>query len=144
MDGAQDKSRGVRLSWNFNVGTLLTAAAMATALIVWLVTGQNKSMETQRNLDQLRQSMTAQIAELHAATTGGLADVRRQIESLPDERAQLADLQRRVGEMAQDGSAARAALDTRLSAVERSAIELRADLNNIMRASSVPLPDRRR
>ena len=144
MDPAEDRPRGVRLSWDFNVGTLLTAAAMATALIVWLVTGQNKSMETQRNLDQLQQSMTAQIAELRAATTGGLADVRRQIESLPDERAQLTDLQRRVGEMAQDGSATRAALDTRLSAVERSAIELRADLNNIMRASSVPLPDRRR
>jgi hypothetical protein len=141
----EDKPRsGMRLSWDFNVGTLLTAAAMATGLTVWLVTGQNRSAETQRNLDQLQQTMTAQIAELRAATTGGLSDVRRQIESLPDERAQLADLQRRVGEMSQDGSAMRAALDARLSTVERATIELRADLNNIMRASSVPLPDRRR
>ena len=144
MNNEHVQPRGAHLSWDFNIGTVLTAAAMATALIVWLVTGQNKSVETQRNLDLLQQSMTAQIAELRAATTGGLADVRRQIESLPDERAQLADLQRRVGEMAQNGSAGRAALDTRLSAVERTTIELRADLNNIMRASSVPLPEQRR
>jgi hypothetical protein len=144
MSGDDDKHRGVRVSWDINVGTVLTGIGMAAALATWLITGQNRSSETQRNLDTFQQTMTAQIAELRAATTGGLADVRRQIDSLPDQRAQLADLQRRVNEMSSDNSSARAALDARLGVVERSAIELRADLNNVLRASAVPIPGQRK
>lgn len=141
MSGTE--GRGVRLSWEINVGTMLTAIAMAGAFALWLITGQNRSAETQRNLDTLQSTMTSQISELRAATTGGLADVRRQIDSLPDQRAQLADLQRRVNEMTQDASSTRAGTDARLGVVERSTIELRADLNNVLRASNMPLPTRR-
>ncbi len=130
----------LRLSWEVNVGAMVQALAVLAGLITWLVTGQNKTAETQRNLDQMQQSVTAQITELRTALTGSLADVRRQIESLPDQRAQLEEMTRRLAEAAQ----ARAALDARLGVVERTAIELRSDLNNIMRASSVPLPGSRR
>ena len=138
------ETKGIRLSWGLNSATVLGGGALAVTLIVWLVTSQNKSAEAQRNLEQLHQAMTAQIAELGAATTSGLADVRRQIESLPGEKAQLADLQRRVGQMAQEASAARAVLDARLGVAERATIELRADLNNLVRASSMPPPQVRR
>jgi hypothetical protein len=141
MNG-EDKQRSI-LNVRWDVGSLFTAAAMICGVIVWLVTGQNRSVETQHNLEALQATVTAQIAELRAATTGGLADVRKQIDSLPDQRAQLADLQRRVGEMSQDNATVRAALDARLSVVERNTIELRADLNGVLRASNTPLPTRR-
>lgn len=143
MSETEDRRSGMRLSWDINISTLLTIIAMAGAFALWLITGQNRSAETQRNLEQVQQSVTAQIAELRAATTGGLADVRHQIDSLPDQRAQLADLQRRVAEMTQDASSTRAGTDARLGVVERATIELRADLNNVLRASNTPLPTRR-
>lgn len=134
------RAAGMRVSWELNVGTVLQAGVLLVGLVIYLVTGQDKTQETQRNLNSLQQDVTTQIAELRAAVTGSLAEVRHQIDSLPDQRAQLVEANRRLSEEAQ----ARAVLEARLGVVERATIELRSDLNNIMQASRVPLPGGRR
>jgi hypothetical protein len=140
--GAHARERP-RTSREIKAWVVAQLLVVLTLSVAWLATGQTKLLETQRNVDQVRQSLTLQIVELRAATTGGLADVRQQIESLPNDRAQLADLQRRVGEMAQESASTRAGLDARLGTVERATMQLRADLNGLMGNSFALPPDRR-
>jgi hypothetical protein len=66
--------------------------------------------------------------------------MRQQLNSLPDTRARLDQMERRFA----DSDARHAGLDARVTALEHQAIELRSDLNAVTRASNVPLPGGRR
>lgn len=88
--------------------------------------------------DRVNQSdqIAGQIADLRGATSSGLADIRQQIATLPDQRAALEQTLRRLTDVEQRYNT----IDRHLGEVERMAIECRADLNTIMRQANAPLP----
>jgi hypothetical protein len=78
-------------------------------------------------------SITSQISDLRGVVSSGLKDVRQQIANLPDQKARLEQVERRLDQ----SDARQITMEARLGIVERAAIELRSDLNNVTRASSV-------
>lgn len=128
--------RGLRLSYEINLGHILQAAMVACAAILFIVTGRNTADQAVRDVASLKESMYAQNTEIKAALTSGLADVRQQISSLPDQRARLDQVERRLNDL--DGRVS--AQDQRTGALEKTVFETRADVNALTRAANMPLP----
>jgi septal ring factor EnvC (AmiA/AmiB activator) len=135
--------RTVRLTWEINLTSILQGvqiAALVCALVYWFVINAQRGAENERRLAELQSSFSQQLGDLRQTVSAGINDMRQQLNSLPDTRARLDQMERRFA----DFDARHAGLDARVSALERQAIELRSDLNAVTRASNVPLPGGRR
>jgi chromosome segregation ATPase len=114
--------------------------ALLCALVYWFVINAQRGAENERRLAELQATFSQQLGDLRQTVTGGLNDMRQQLNSLPDTRARLDQVEHRFADI----DAKNAALDNRITALERLTIELRSDLNAVTRASNVPLPGARR
>jgi flagellar motility protein MotE (MotC chaperone) len=132
-----------RLVWDLNVSTIIQAIqviAFLIAVVYWFVTNANRGVENQQRLAELQASVSSQISEVRQVVAVGLTDVRQQLSSLPDQRARLDQVERRIA----DVDARYSTLQNKAEVLDRQMLELRSDLNSITRASSVPLPGGRR
>lgn len=116
---------------------LLFLAGFGVGVVVYVVTNSNKSDQTAKDLDAFQTTVTGTIAEIRGEVRAGITNIRTDIASLPDQRARLLAVERRLSE----GDARDVAQDARLSAVERSAIETAAQVTNLRAASSQNLPN---
>lgn len=129
-----------------SAGAVLQVSVVLVGLITWAVTNAGKADRTQESFVAFRDTVTEQlrgtrveVSGLVAQVSGSVQELRREIQSLPDYRAKMDQAERRL-----DQTDTRIGLlESRLGSVERMAIELRSDLNNISRASAAPLPGAR-
>jgi septal ring factor EnvC (AmiA/AmiB activator) len=135
--------RSVRISWELSLASIMhgvQVVALLCALVYWFVINAQRGAENERRLAEMQATFSQQLGDLRQSVTGGLNDMRQQLNSLPDTRARLDQAEHRFA----DSDAKNAAVDNRISALERQTIELRSDLNAVTRASNVPLPGARR
>ena len=131
-------SRAVRVTWEFSLAAIMQAVqviALLSALVYWFVVNAQRGADNERRLAELQSNVSQQIGEVRQTIAGGLADVRQQLNSLPDTRARLDQAERRLADM----DTRVAGFEARITGMERQAIELRSDMNAITRASNVPL-----
>jgi hypothetical protein len=134
MPTSPDPNR-LRVNWEINVSNILFGLSVIGGLGVWGLSTSGKVDRVQGDVASFQTSVTGQITDLRGVVTEGLKDVRQQIANLPDQKARLEQTERRLDQ----SDARQTALEARLGIVERAAIELRSDFNNVTRASSVPL-----
>lgn len=121
--------RRVKFSPDLNLGHVLQVVAVVGGLTVWAISSADKADQAQKDIASLRVEMNARFDA-----------VQHSIANLPDVQAQLTQMGRRMDQ----GEQRQASFDGRLGAVERSTIEVRSDVDNIIRASSIPLPGRKK
>jgi septal ring factor EnvC (AmiA/AmiB activator) len=118
-----------------DVGSMVTASAVLCSLAAWLVTARARDEQSVRDLATVQGAVSAQISDLRSVISTGLVDVHQQISTLPDQRAKLDQVERRLSDM----EAKLNNEDQHLGLLERATIETRADLNTLMRAANAPL-----
>jgi septal ring factor EnvC (AmiA/AmiB activator) len=142
-NGTDIPGRSGRVAGEFGLTTILQVVqviSLLTALVYWFVVNAQRGADNERRLAELQSNVSQQIGEVRQTITGGLNDMRQQLNSLPDARARLDQAERRLA----DTDARFAVFDARISGMERQVIELRSDMNAITRASNVPLSGGRR
>lgn len=131
---------GRSLLERIGVNTVLNALVMLVGLTAWAVTVHNQADQSSRELVRLEASMTDKISDLHNATMSGLADVRNQLATLPDQRARIDGLERRAADLdTRIGS-----LGSIIAAQEQSEAQSRADINAMLRTLNQPISPRTR
>ena len=133
-DTSARRTNGLRINYEVSLGAILQASVVACGLVGWAVTSANRSDQAQHDLTTMQQTVSGQITDLRSLISSGLADVRAQIQTLPDQRARLDQAERRMSEV----STALGVVDSRLRAVEQSVAELNAQLGSIGQASRRP------
>jgi septal ring factor EnvC (AmiA/AmiB activator) len=139
----EGSGRAVHVTWEFSLAAVLQwvqAIALLSALVYWFVVNAQRGTDNERRLAELQSNVSQQIGEVRQTITGGLNDMRQQLNSLPDTRARLDQAERRLI----DTDSRLAGFEARITGMERQAIELRSDMNAITRASNVPLAGSRR
>jgi hypothetical protein len=137
-NGSDIPGRSGRVAGEFGLTTILQVVqviSLLTALVYWFVVNAQRGADNERRLAELQSNVSQQIGEVRQTIAGGLADVRQQLNSLPDTRARLDQAERRLADM----DTRVAGFEARITGMERQAIELRSDMNAITRASNVPL-----
>jgi cell division protein FtsB len=123
------EQRGLHISPELSITGALTVLTMFATIIIWAVSTSNHT-----------EVLAGQMVDLKAAIINGQQDIRQQISTLPDQRAKLDELERRVTDLETRFNV----FGDRLNACERSDIEMRADLAPLLRALNGPLPVARR
>jgi hypothetical protein len=118
-----------------DIGSMVTASAVLCSLAAWLVTAHARDQQSVRDLATVQGAVSAQISDLRNVISTGLVDVHQQISTLPDQRAKLDQVERRLADI----DAKLNNEDQHLGLLERATIETRADLNTLMRAANAPL-----
>ncbi len=114
---------------------MVTASAVLCSLAAWLVTAHARDQQSVRDLATVQSAVSAQITDLRNVISSGLVDVHQQISTLPDQRARLDQVERRLSDLEAKLNNG----DQHLGLLERATIETRADLNTLMRAANAPL-----
>lgn len=116
----EGKDRGLNLDWK----TLLIIGIAACGIIVYVVTSVITGNQAVRDIAQLR-----------IDTNNGLTEIKKAIETLPDQRASITSLQQK----AVDDARWRSVMEDRIGTLTTSQATLSADVESIKRASNVPL-----
>lgn len=134
----QNSSEGrvVRFTPDISAGAVLQAIVVATCVIVYVVTVSNKATDAEKSIVDLRTEMSNRFTDLRQTVAQGQAALQQQISGLPDQRAMIDQYGRRLDHIEAFDTTA----DQRMSANEAAVIRLRSDLDNLIRASGVPLP----
>lgn len=136
MGETQQKASGLRWNGEVGAGHVMQAATFVFAVIAGFVFFSAKADQTARDVVALRETLRENVTGLQAQMTQGFEQLRRDIAPIPDQRARLLAVERRLAE----GDARDIAQDARIAAVERQAIETSAQLNNFRAASAQNLP----
>jgi hypothetical protein len=142
-DHNHQHGRSARITWELSFTSIMhgiEVIALLCALVYWFVTNAQRGADNERRLAEMQASFSQQLGDLRQTVSGGLNDMRQQLNSLPDTRARLDQAERRAADL----DAKLASFDGRITALEHVTIELRSDLNAVTRASNVPLPGARR
>ena len=140
---------GFRFNYEINLGHLLQATVVVIGLVSWAIASGNRAeqaqrdmgelkVSSQRDMGELKTSVTNQIKDMRSDLAHDLADIHNDMRGVAEMRARLDVVDRWIG--GSDGR--RAAIESRLNAVERNTIEIGAQLNAISQASQVKLPKR--
>ena len=116
----EGRDKGINLDWK----TLLTIGIAACAVIIYVVTSVITGNQAVRDIAQLR-----------IDTNNGLTEIKKAIETLPDQRASITSLQQK----AVDDARWRSVMEDRINTLSTSQATLSADVESIKRASNVPL-----
>jgi peptidoglycan hydrolase CwlO-like protein len=125
----------LKFSPQIDVGSLVTASAVMCSLAAWLLTVYSRDEQSVRELASVQGAVSAQISDLRNVIASGLVDVHQEISTLPDQRAKLEQVERRLSDIESKLNNE----DQHLGLLERSTIETRADVNTMMRATNAPL-----
>lgn len=137
-DEKQPVERGI-IGWENKIGPrdILAAATVLVVVAGYILTSSGKADQTARDLSAFQASINATVAEIRTEMRSGIANIRSDISLLPDYRARLTAVERRLAE----GDARDTAQETNIARIDRLAIETRADVNNLRAASAQNLPN---
>jgi septal ring factor EnvC (AmiA/AmiB activator) len=122
--------RAVKFNPEVDLGQLAVVATLIGGVALWAINSRDAAVHASDAVNGLR----SDVASLRADTNEQFKAVRADIANLPDVRAQLVQMERRL-----DQNDSRAdAQSKRLELLEREVIQSRADLDNVIRASQPP------
>jgi len=128
-----DNKKWFNFSTRIDLGHLLTALTIVIGALVYVLGYANKTDEAIKTANDVKMTVTSQISELKNTISDGNADIKRQIANLPDVTARLTAAERRLDQNDSD----RHRIDTELSRLAIQSTQNRADIDNMMRASSL-------
>ncbi len=136
MPEHEKRDTGLRWNADVNAGHVLQALVLVIggALALWTMSA--KTDQTARELTIFQANMRDTVVGIRSEVREGISAIRTDIATIPDLRAQMMGFERRIAE----SDARDASFNTRLSAVERQAIENSVSLNNFRAASQQNLP----
>lgn len=115
----------VKFNPEVDLGSLLVALSLIGGVSYWAVTSSN----TANNAIQSVAALRGDVAALRVDTNEQFKGVRADIANLPDVRAQLVQMERRM-----DANDSRMdAQSKRLELLEREVIQTRSDVDNLIR-----------
>jgi chromosome segregation ATPase len=135
-DSDNSQPRRVRFDGTITAGNVIQVLLVLGSVVIWQAQKNNAAEQAAKDVIGIQTDLTAKMVELRAAIASGLGDVQKQIAILPDQRAALEQLTRRLA----DVETRYDSLTKHMGEVERAVIETRADLNTILRQANVPLP----
>jgi hypothetical protein len=135
LDIQRNELHALKFNPQIDVGSLVTTSAVMCSLAAWLLTVYARDERSVHDLATVQNTVSAQITDLRTVISTGLVDVHQQISTLPDQRAKLEQVERRLTEIENKLNNG----DQHLGLLERSTIEMRADVNILMRAANAPL-----
>jgi hypothetical protein len=127
---------GISLDWRLNIGHLVQITLLLLGLVSWALSSANRAETAQRDLGSLKTDVASQLRDLRDGLGRDLSALNGEVRGLSDQRPRLDGLEKWTAQ----NEAQRQALETRLTGIERMAIELRTELNGIRQASSARLP----
>lgn len=136
MGETQQRAGGLHWNGEIGAGHVMQAATVIFAVISGFVLFSAKADQTARDVVALREILRENVSGLQAQMTQGFEQLRRDIAPIPDQRARILAVERRLAE----GDARDIAQDARIATAERQAIETAAALNNFRAASAQNLP----
>lgn len=119
---------GIRFRPELSLGGILQMVVVISSIGFAVMTYASRVDTTQNNVQQLRSDMTSQLANI----TDQLRNVRLDITNLPDVKAELVQIERRLDQTDSRNSAQSA----RLEQIQQTAIGTRSDVDNILRSSA--------
>jgi hypothetical protein len=134
-----DSKKWFNFTTRIDLGHVLTALTIVVGALVYVLGYANKTDEAIKTANDVKITVTAQISELKTAINDGNADIKHQIANLPDVTARLTGAERRLD--ANDSDRHRQDID--ISRLQIQATQNRSDIDNLMRASQIPLGPRR-
>jgi uncharacterized coiled-coil protein SlyX len=105
-------------------GTMITAIAAVIGATVWITTYATNSQGTAHDLTQFEANTSSQLADIRTGFTAGLTSIQQQVAILPDQRARLDQVERRISGLEERNTHS----DEKLEQIELALTELRADL----------------
>ena len=126
---------GFKFSPHVSLGQAIQAAAILVAVTVWAATASSKADQTAQDVKDFKTSVTAQMAGMQASLDRGLQSLQQQIASIPTYGARIDQLEKSQAQ--QDSTIS--VLDGRLRSVENQTAIDKSRLDNIERASAIPL-----
>ena len=115
---------------------ILYAGAFLVAVSGYIFNASGKADQTAKDLASLQTDMRTTISGVQREVREGISNIRSDIATLPDQRARLISVERRLSE----GDARDVAQDARIGNIERQTIETAAQVNNLRAASAITLP----
>ena len=113
-----------------DLGQLAVILTLASGGFYWAVTSHDTASQAKDAVNALR----GDVAALRTDTNDQFKQVRADIANLPDVRAQLVQMEKRL-----DANDSRVdAQSKRMELLEREVIQSRADLDNVIRSSQTP------
>lgn len=125
------KKSGLRFSADISLGQIMQVGAIIIAVVVWATTASGKADQAAQGVNEVKN----QIAGLQSQIDRGLQSLQQQISNIPGYGARIDQLEKG---QAQQGSNINQ-LDNRLRSVENQTAIDNSRLDNIERASSLPL-----
>jgi hypothetical protein len=130
LDAPPVKRMSVRFNPEVGLGQIINALIMASGIAYAIVTYANRVDTTQRDLTSLHQEMVTRFDTVSEQFRG----VRLDIANLPDVRAELVQLGRRMDQ----ADNRMGAQSNRLEQIQQMTIQNRADMDNIIRGRARP------
>ena len=134
-DDTPKTSGGVRFNGEITLGTVLVIASMVCGAIVYIVNSNAHSDQTGHDLTTVQATVGAQITDLRTTLQSGLNDVKAEIKTLPDQRARLDQVERRMNDTDQWRNRA----DGSLNDLDHREVNVESAVNGLMRAANAPL-----
>lgn len=131
----ENEVKGLTFSKTVTLGQALQAGAILVAVIVWATTASSKADQAARDVSEFKTEMTGQMSDLRITLDRGLQNVQQQIAAIPTYGARIDQLEKNQASL----GSSMGVLDTRLRAVENQTAIDNSRLDNIERASNVPL-----
>jgi LDH2 family malate/lactate/ureidoglycolate dehydrogenase len=126
---------GLRFDWVINFGALLNCAVILVGVIGWAITSSNNATQNGRDLAAFKSDVAGQLRDLRDGLAKQMDDMRSDVRSLPDQRAHIDGLERWTAQ----ADARMQGLEARMSALEKTVIEIKADLAAVGQASRAKL-----
>jgi Tfp pilus assembly protein PilO len=123
---------GPRFTPEISLGQVIQAIVVAGTVGVAVFTYVAKIDTAQHDIASMRLDMNGRFDQVRVDTNSRLDQVRVDIANLPDLRAELAQVEKRLDQI-DNRSAAQSA---RLEQVQQMAVTARADLDSVIRASA--------
>lgn len=129
-DAPPTKRMSVRFNPEVGLGQIINALIMASGIAYAIITYANRVDTTQRDLTSLHQEMVTRFDTVSEQFRG----VRLDIANLPDVRAELIQLGRRMDQ----ADNRMGAQSNRLEQIQQMTIQNRADMDNMIRGRGRP------
>lgn len=117
----------IKFTPSITLGNLISLGTIFAIVAIWAITTAGKTDVAVQKINDLRSDMTAQ-----------LTAIQSQISSLPTEAAAINVLQQHAGQTDQ----AIGVINSEIRDLTTQAIQNKAEIDNIERASSIPLKHR--
>lgn len=125
----------MRFNNEITLGAVIQVATVVGVCVIFIVRGSDSAESSRTQISEIKTQVARDIGELKGLVKEGLDGLGRQVATLPDIAAKIAQMERRQDNADQTVNR----LDGRVGTVERMAIETHADMAAIHKADGLAL-----